>query len=372
MSRLFETTTLNNMTLPNRFVRSATWEGRANDDGSCTQGLVNMMTQLVRGGVGLIITGHAYVLKDGQAGPWQLGVYSDKLIQGLTKMTEAVHKENGKIVMQIAHAGCQAPFALTGLASLAPSVMENQDGSSCREMTQADISEVVDAFGQGAVRAKQAGFDGVQIHAAHGYLLSQFLSPFFNKRTDEYGGTIENRTRIVLEVFESIRASVGYDFPVLIKINSEDFLDNGLTVDDMIHTASLLEQAGIDAIELSGGTAFSDGRIPVRITKIDTEEKEVFYKSAAKRYKNKIAVPLLLVGGIRSYSVAERLVDKGTADYISLCRPLIREPHLINRWKRGDTRKATCLSDNLCFKPTRAGQGLYCVVEKNGTKNESS
>jgi 2,4-dienoyl-CoA reductase-like NADH-dependent reductase (Old Yellow Enzyme family) len=242
--------------------------------------------------------------------------------------------------------------------------METQAGSSCREMTQADISKVIEAFARGAVRAKQAGFDGVQIHAAHGYLLSQFLSPFFNKRTDEYGGTIENRTRIVLEVLGSIRASVGHDFPVLIKINSEDFLDKGLTVEDMLHAAALLEQAGIDAIELSGGTAYSDKRIPVRIAKIDTEEKEVFYKAAAKRYKEKITVPLMLVGGIRSYEVAERLVARGIADYISLCRPLIREPHLINRWKQGDTRKATCLSDNLCFKPTRAGQGLYCVVEK--------
>jgi len=364
MSKLFKTTTLKNMTLPNRFVRSATWEGMAKQDGSCTHGLINMMTQLARGGVGLIITGHAYVRKDGQAGPWQLGVYSDQLIQGLTEMTEAVHKENGKIVMQLAHAGCQAPFELTGLEPLGPWGMENQKDSSCREMTQADISKVIEAFAQGAVRAKQAGFDGVQIHAAHGYLLSQFLSPFFNKRMDEYGGTIENRTRVVLEVIESIRASVGHDFPVLIKINSEDFLDKGLTVDDMLHGAALLEQAGIDAIELSGGTAYSGRRIPVRIAKIDTEEKEVFYKAAAKLYKERITAPLMLVGGIRSYEIAERLVDTGIADYISLCRPLIREPNLINRWKQGDTSKATCLSDNLCFKPTRAGQGLYCVTEE--------
>jgi 2,4-dienoyl-CoA reductase-like NADH-dependent reductase (Old Yellow Enzyme family) len=364
MSKLFETTILKNMTLPNRFVRSATWEGMAKQDGSCTHGLINMMTQLARGGVGLIITGHAYVRKDGQAGPWQLGVYSDQLIQGLTEMTEAVHKENGKIVIQLAHAGCQAPFELTGLEPLGPSVMENQKDSSCREMTQADISKAIDAFAQGAVRARQAGFDGVQIHAAHGYLLSQFLSPFFNKRMDEYGGTIENRTRVVLEVIESIRASVGHDFPVLIKINSEDFLDKGLTVDDMLHGAALLEQAGIDAIELSGGTAYSGRRIPVRIAKIDTEEKVVFYKAAAKRYKERITVPLMLVGGIRSYEIAEQLVDKGIADYISLCRPLIREPNLINRWKQGNTSKATCLSDNLCFKPTRAGQGLYCVTEE--------
>ena len=364
MSKVFETTALKGITLTNRFVRSATWEGMANADGSCTSELINLMVKLAQGGVGLIITGHAYVRKDGQAGPRQLGVYHDKLIQSLSKMAEAVHKADGKIIMQLAHAGCMAVSELTGLKPIGPSVIENQKGLCCHEMTRADISGIIDFFAQGAVRAKKAGFDGVQIHAAHGYLLSQFLSPFFNKRQDEYGGNIENRARLVLEILKNIRASVGNNFPVLIKINSEDFLDGGLSVDDMLHVAAFLEQAGIDAIELSGGTAYSGKRIPVRIAKIDTEEKEVFYREAAKRYKERISVPLMLVGGIRSHEVAERLVEKGMVDYISMCRPLIREPHLINRWKQGDTGKATCLSDNLCFKPVREGKGLYCVAEE--------
>lgn len=255
MSKLFETTTINTMKLTNRFVRSATWEGMANHDGSTTRELINLMVQLAQGGVGLIITGHAYVRKDGQAGPWQLGVYKDELISGLTEMTEAVHKANGKIVLQLAHAGSMAVPALTGFEPLGPSIFEKK-GGDWREMTYADISKVTNAFAQAAERAKKAGFDGVQIHAAHGYLLSQFLAPFFNKREDEYGGNIENRARLVLAILKHIRASVGNDFPVLIKINSEDFLDGGLTLDDMLHVAVLLEQAGIDAIELSGGTAY--------------------------------------------------------------------------------------------------------------------
>jgi 2,4-dienoyl-CoA reductase-like NADH-dependent reductase (Old Yellow Enzyme family) len=279
-------------------------------------------------------------------------------------MATAVHKAGGRIVMQLAHAGCQAKSDLTGLEPLGPSTREKQNGSRCREMTQPDISELIEAFAQGAIRAKTAGFDGVQIHAAHGYLLSEFLSGFFNKRTDAYGGSVENRARIVLEVLRSIKTSVGNDFPVLIKMNSEDFLDEGFTVDSMLETATLLEDAGVDAIELSGGTAYSGKRIPVRIVKIDSEEKEVFYEAAAKRYKQQIKTPLMLVGGIRSYEVADKLVEEGTADYVSLCRPLIREPNLISRWQRGDTRKATCLSDNLCFGPTGKGEGLYCVVER--------
>ena len=364
MSKLFETTTINIMALANRFVRSATWEGMANEDGSCTPKLIDLVVQLAQGGVGLIITSHTYVSREGQASPWQLGVYSDELLPGLTEMTEAVHKAGGKIAMQITHAGCHGAFGLTGLEPLGPSVMENEKGPFCREMTQEEIRETIRAFGQGAARAKKAGFDGVQIHAAHGYLLSQFLSPFYNKRKDEYGGSIENRAKIVLEVFQSVRAVVGDQFPVMIKMNSEDFLNGGFSVEDMLQVAVMLEKAGVDAIELSGGTRYSGKYFPIRKGKIDSEEKEVWYREAAKRYKEKINVPLMLVGGIRSYGVAEKLVEEGITDYISLCRPLIREPDLINRWKSGDTRKASCLSDNLCYKPAREGQGLYCVVEE--------
>ncbi|MCP4104370.1 MAG: NADH:flavin oxidoreductase [Desulfobacteraceae bacterium] len=364
MSKLFETTSINNMTLQNRFVRSATWEGMANDDGSGTTRLADYMKELARGGLGLIITGHAYVAKGGQAGLKQLGAYSDELLPGLNEITEAVRKQGGKIVLQLAHAGCHAASNLSGLGPVGPSVMENENGPVCREITQDDIRGIVNAFRQGASLAERSGFDGVQIHGAHGYLLSQFLSPYYNKREDEYGGAIENRARIILEVLQSIRAEVGDKYPVMIKMNSEDFLDNGLNVEDMLQVAEMLEKSGIDAIELSGGTSMSGKYNPVRRTRFDSEEKEVFYKSAAERYKEKIRVPLMLVGGIRSYSVAEQLVNKGTSDYIALCRPLIREPHLINRWKSGDTAKATCLTDNKCFKPAMEGKGLYCVNDE--------
>lgn len=363
MLKLFETTTIRNMDLANRFVRSATWEARAGDDGSCTPDLVEMMVQLAEGEVGLIITSHAYISREGQAGQRQLGVYSDELIPGLREMTEAVHRANGKIAMQLAHAGCMAAAKLSGAESLGPSVMESRRGPICREMNREDILGVVRAFGKAAVRAKEAGFDAVQIHAAHGYLLSQFLSPFYNKRKDSYGGGIQNRARAVLEALESVKASVGEDFPVMIKMNSQDFVDGGFSSDEMLEVAALLEDEGIDAIELSGGTLHSGKLNPVRTGKIDTQEKEVYYLEEAKSYKEKIKVPLMLVGGIRSYSVAERLVNDGMADYISLCRPLIREPDLIRRWRSGDTERATCLSDNLCIDAVRNGERLYCVAK---------
>lgn len=301
---------------------------------------------------------------EGKAGPWQLGVYDDDLIPGLTEMASAVHKEGGKIVLQLAHAGCQAARGLTGQEALGPSVMTGKEGPINREMTREDIGKVVEAFGNGAARAEKAGFDGVQIHAAHGYLLSQFISPFFNKRKDEYGGTLENRIRIILEVFRAIKARVRSDYPVMIKVNSQDFVDGGLSGDEAITIAAILAESGIDAVELSGGTSYSGKLIPVRPGKLDSRDEEVYYRKEAEKYKKSVSVPLMLVGGIRSFEVAERLVEDGTTDYISLCRPLIREPHLVNRWKSGDLRKASCLSDNQCFRPGMAGEGIYCVVEK--------
>jgi 2,4-dienoyl-CoA reductase-like NADH-dependent reductase (Old Yellow Enzyme family) len=364
VSKLFEATTIKGLTLPNRFVRSATWEGMANEDGSCTPELIELMVQLAHGGIGLIITGHTYVSPEGQAGPRQMGVYRDGLAAGLTDMTAAVHEAGGRIVMQLAHAGGLADRELTRREALGPSVMTQDAAPLNREMTREDIRQVVEAFGEGAARAERAGLDGVQIHAAHGYLLSEFLSPFYNKRTDAYGGSLENRARIVLEVLQSIKGRVGASFPVMIKLNAQDFVEGGLSADDAIKVASLIEASGIDAIELSGGTIHSGKLTPVRKGKLDSQDQEVYYRNEARRCKETLRAPLMLVGGIRSFEVAERLLDEGTTDYISLCRPLIREPGLINRWKSGDIRKATCESDNLCFKPAMAGEGLYCVVAR--------
>jgi 2,4-dienoyl-CoA reductase-like NADH-dependent reductase (Old Yellow Enzyme family) len=364
MSKLFETTTIASMTLENRFIRSATAEALAGDDGSASSRLTDMYVRLARGGVGLIITGHAYVSREGAAGPRQLGVHSDRLVGGLASMVNAVHEAGGKIVLQLAHAGCRAASAPTGLEPLAPSAMEGEKGPLCRAMTRGEIIGVVEAFAHAATRAGKAGFDGVQIHAAHGYLLSQFLSPFHNKREDGYGGDLENRARIVLEVVRAVRDAMGPRRALLIKLNSEDFVEGGFSVGDLLELAPLIEKAGVDAVEMSGGSPFSPKYVSYRPGPIKGEKDEVYYREAACRYKEQARVPLMLVGGIRSYEVAKRLVEEGTADYISLCRPLIREPDLISRWRSGDTRTSTCLSDNLCFKPLHAGEGLYCVVER--------
>lgn len=363
MSNLFEDSTINGMNLPNRFVRSATWEGMAADDGTVTPKLIETMSALAGGGVGLIITGHAYIRPEGKASPWQLGIYKDELVTGLQEMTAAVHGSGGRIIAQLAHAGCVTSAQLTGQP---PLVVSDFDGltteSPRKEITAREIREIVDAFAGAARRAKSAGFDGVQIHSAHGYLLSQFLSPAFNKRRDEYGGSVRNRARIHLEVYRAIRDAVGEKYPVLIKMNCRDFVENGLELNESLQVARLLADAGIDAIELSGGT-FASGWLSPSRSRINSPDREAYFREEASALIKEIDIPLILVGGVRSIEVAKRLVDDGVADYISMSRPFIREPDLINRWKAGDLRKAECKSDNQCFKPGLEGTGIYCVVK---------
>lgn len=363
MSRLFEPGEINGMKLENRFVRSATWEGMAADDGSCTPKLVELMGNLARGGVGLIITSHAYVQKAGQAGAGQIGIHTDDMLAGLEKMAAAVHHHHGKIVCQLAHAGFFANTKLSGQPPIAPSAVEGIARAPRKEMTQKDIEDVVDAFGTAAGRAKAAGFDGVQIHGAHGYLISEFISPIFNLRGDEYGGSIENRARLALEVLRAIRKTAGDDFPVLIKINCTEFVDEGLQPPEFVQVGKMLADAGIDAIEVSGGLPISPQTRPSQLG-INKEEKEAYFQQEARALKKQVDIPIILVGGNRSFHVAERIVEEGVADYISMSRPLIREPHLINRWKAGDLTKAACVSDNMCFQPAMEGKGIYCVTEK--------
>jgi 2,4-dienoyl-CoA reductase-like NADH-dependent reductase (Old Yellow Enzyme family) len=359
------------MTLANRFVRSATWEGLATAEGFVTEGLAKLLVDLARGNVGLIITGHAYVSPEGQASPGQLGIYTDGHVFSLKGMVGKIHDAGGKIAIQISHGGRYA-LKLPDVVRLGPSTLESRGKIQCREMTVGQIHRITGQFAEAARRARAAEFDAVQIHAAHGYLLSEFLSPCFNHRTDAYGGPVRNRTRLLLEVVDAVRREVGSAFPVLVKLNSQDFLEGGYTVEDMLEVASLLEKAGIDAIEMSGGNHVAGifGEFFPARKGTPKGEEVPYYLGEARRYKDRIHVPLMLVGGIRSYEWARRILSEGYADYISLSRPLIREPAMINRWKSGDTARSACISDNGCFKPALTGQGVFCTVAaEKGERN---
>ena len=226
MATLFEETTINGMTMRNRFVRSATWEGMCDPDGRPSGKLLNCYRDLAQGGIGLIISGFAFVRTEGKQSPGKMGIYSDDFADDYTKLTDAVHDAGGQIAIQLVHAGGQTNTKIAGRQPLAPSsVQVAQFPEIPVELTQDEIHEIITAFGDASRRAKAWGFDAVQLHGAHGYLINQFLSPLTNRRTDEYGGNRENRGRFLLEVYRKIRETVGADYPVLIKLNAADNLE---------------------------------------------------------------------------------------------------------------------------------------------------
>lgn len=364
MSTLFEETTINGMKLRNRIVRSATWEGMCKPDGRPTARLTNFYRQLALGGVGLIITGYTFVRPEGKQLPGKMGIHTDNFADDYLNMTSTVHKAGSTIAMQLVHAGGQTDSANAGQQPLAPSAVQaDQFPEIPSELTITQIQEIITAFAEGARRAKGWGFDAVQLHAAHGYLINQFLSPLTNHRNDEYGGTIENRSRFLIEVYQKVREAVGKNYPVLIKLNASDNLEGGLATQDAIYAARILSELGIDAIEVSAGTPASGDRTPAR-AKINKPEKEAYHLELAKQIKSAVSCPVMVVGGMRSYEVAEKVVAEDGLDYISMARPLIREPNLPNRWREDDRTPAKCISCNGCFMPGIKEGGIYCVVEK--------
>ena len=360
MRELFEPTAIGSLEMPNRFVRSATWLGMADATGGCTRKLIATTAAPAHGGVGLVITGFAFVSPDGQVVAGQLGACSDRQIPGLTALAVAIHEAGVPAVVQLVHGGAVGKQVGTDPLH-GPSEISGPHGEPVREMDGKDINRITGEFRAAAMRCKQAGFDGVQIHAAHGLLLSQFLSPFYNKRSDEYGGDLANRARFLLEIIAAVRDATGPDYPVIVKLNAHDALPGGFDEEQMAETAVLLEAAGVECVELSGGTmrAFFVGEFagffspPLR--------DRAYYRDGARAYRAKTQMPLMLVGGIRSLEESNELLSSGVAEYISLSRPLIRQPGLIARWKAGHGVSADCISDNACFRPGLECRGVHCV-----------
>ncbi|MGD1075045.1 MAG: NADH:flavin oxidoreductase [Thermodesulfovibrionales bacterium] len=363
MKKLFEKTTINGVTLDNRVVRSATWEGMCEKDGHPTAKLASFYRGLAAGHVGLIITGYAFVRPDGKQLPGKMGIHTDDFAAQMRSLTQAVHDEGSKICIQLVHAGWQTKAETAGRRPLAPSAVKvEQFPEEPETMSKEDIDEIVAAFGDGARRAKAYGFDAVQLHAAHGYLINQFLSPLTNRRTDSYGGSVENRCRFLLEVYRRVRFEVGPNFPVFAKLNGSDNLEGGLDLSDAVYAARSLDKEKIDVIEVSGGTSASGEQNPVRV-KIDSPDREAYNLALAREIKNAVRCPIMAVGGFRSLEVINKALIEDGIDYVSMARPFIREPQLIKRWQGGDRSPARCISCNGCFGPGIKEGGIYCVVE---------
>ena len=366
-SPVFQPGRIGNLVIKNRLVRSATHEGRAGDDGSVTDDLLKVYRGLAEGGVGLIVTGLAYVQQGGKGAPNQTGIYSDRLIPGLKKLARTVHERGDgcKIAVQLAHSGRQS-FILDEV--VAPSaVLEPLRNIMPREMTAGEIGETIEAFAEAACRAREAGFDAVQLHAAHGYLLSEFLSPHTNRRTDDYGGSTDKRIRIVEEIYGRIVARAGRDFPVFIKMNADDYLEDGINLAESRRIARRLSGMGMAAIEVSGGMwevrfrpveqlGWQPGVLVEAREGIDSKDKEAYHLPYAREIKKVISVPLILVGGMRSLDLMEEVLEGKIADFIAMCRPFIRQPSLPNRWLKGTAgMTARCISCSGCLLQMMSG-----------------
>ena len=367
-SILFKPVDIKSIQLKNRFVRSATIEGLATFDGRPTRKLKELYFKLAEGEVGLIVTGAALVeayknLPNIEGLPFPSAIDEDRHVKDWKEVIDGVHERGSKIAMQITHPGRQDYPSLRGSAPIAPSAVPLEDRNIVpREMTVDEIKEMVEKFARACRRVKEAGFDAVQLHGGHGYLLNNFISPYANVRTDRYGGGTENRSRFIVEIVKKARKFVGPGYPLMIKMNFDDFIEGGLDKDEAVRVAKIIAQAGIDCIEVSGGTQAEGGK-HISVKGINTEEKEAYFRPYAEALKEHVSIPVILVGGLRTPSVMEKLVKDGVTDLVSMCRPFIREPQLIKRWKDGDQTKAKCISCNKCFenwtkRPTR------CYIEE--------
>jgi len=367
MKNVFDKTKIKNMNMKNRFLKGGTWEELADERGHMTPELFNVYKELAQGGVGTIITGYAFVTKDEQPNPGMMGIYDDSFIEEYKEVTDMVHSNETNIIMQIVYGGSQTNMNPPSKLIWGPSAVENEISHVIpTEMTKEDIKTLVEVYGEAALRIRKAGFDGVEIHAAHGYLLSQFLCPHYNRRTDEYGGAIENRGRIIFEIYKEVRKRVGIDFPIFIKINSQDVMENGLTSKESIIVSKRLCELGIDAIEISGGNESTQSVLdnnlgPVRNKVNLGKGRESYFEQHAAKLGNEVTVPIILVGGNREINVMEDILNNTKIGYLSLARPLISEPGLINRWSSGDTKKPKCISCNQCFKTP----GKRCIFNIN-------
>ncbi|MDH4207415.1 MAG: NADH:flavin oxidoreductase [Anaerolineae bacterium] len=346
MSMLFAPGVIGTLQLPNRLIRSATAEYMSDLEGRPQQPMFDLYRELARGGVGLIITGHCYVHPGGRCHLHMTGVYKDDLLPDLEKLPRAVHEEGGLVVMQINHGGRESRDEVIPGTPVAPSPVPTAKGKERpKELNEEEIWALIAAFGDAAGRAKAAGFDGVQIHAAHGYLINQFNSPAANWRKDRWGRTQADRMRFLEEVSAAIRERVGDDYPVLVKLAMEDSARDGLTLKESAEIVRHLAEWGIDGLEVSGGI----GRTSV-LKDILRPEDEAYFLPYARAAREATDLPIALVGGMRSREVMERVLEEGAANFISMSRPLIRQPDLPLRFRQGEKR-APCVSCNRCWPP---------------------
>ncbi len=319
---LFDRTRIGNLELKNRFVRAAVAD--KTEDGRVDETMIENYLALARGGVGTIVTGYTLVGAAEKHMP-VLSISGDEYIGGHEILTTTVHEYDVNLILQLVCVGSNTPswWENGGLVSLAPSSVANRvTNAPAREMRLTEIKTVQIEFAEAALRAKKAGYDGVEIHAAHGYLLSQFLTPYYNRRTDSYGGPIKGRARMVIETVEAVRDTVGGDFGVWVKINTTDNMEGGVSPDDCRYVCRELTALGADAIEASGNWASVSTR------------NVVYFKDMAATIAEENDVPVILTGGCRDFAEMTAILNETKIGYFGLARPFTKNPNLVNDFAR--------------------------------------
>jgi 2,4-dienoyl-CoA reductase-like NADH-dependent reductase (Old Yellow Enzyme family) len=322
---LFSSYQINKAVITNRFTRSATAERSAKNNGEVSDDIFKIYRELGKGKIGLLISGHCYVHPSGKSVNYQNGIYDDSLMLGWSRLVEVLADDNPETAffVQLSHGGRQVVNDVNK-KPLAPSAVPLEKmGSFPVEMTEDDIEMIIDSFAQASVRAKRIGFDGIQLQCGHGFLINQFLSPRTNHRKDKWGGNPENRMRFLVEIIKRIRAKIGADYPFIIRINGADYVENGLTIEDTLEIFSVIQDLGIDAVEISGGTVESEPKFfPVR-KDISNISKEAYFLPEALKILEIAKIPILLAGGIRSLATMEKLLKLGITS-VSMSRPFIK------------------------------------------------
>jgi 2,4-dienoyl-CoA reductase-like NADH-dependent reductase (Old Yellow Enzyme family) len=356
LSGLFEPFQINRLRIKNRFIRSATVDNLGKDQ-QVSEAQLNFYRELARGEVGLIISSGLFPSLDGWAAPGQVGIHDDSQINTLKKLVDEVHRHGGKIAAQLMHAGWFGNPKLSGLAVVGPSSTVNPaNGLPVRELSALEVDEHVDQFVQAGRRAVEAGFDAVQIHAAHGWLVSSFLSPVTNRRQDEWGGSAEKRASFVSQAVLGIRHLAGPDFPILLKLGLRDYHPQGKTTQEGLESARIFCKAGVDAVEVSEGIEEQP------FHHIRPGATAPYYEEECRQAARTLDKPLILVGGMRRLADMAKIIEDGTAAAVSMCRPFIMDQHIVRKFRLGEIQGSDCVSCNGCIDEMHK-QNLHCVFK---------
>lgn len=366
--KLFEPVTIGSLTVKNRIFKAATSYDMADEHGRPTQGYLDVYAEAARGGPGLVVTDVTYVDYDDRPSHADLSIHHDDQIPTFRKISETIRENGAKSCLQIGWAGSMTitRYRLGEREIWGPSKVEHPmtKVTPTKAVSVKEIGHIVQTMAEGARRAKEAGFDAIELHFCHNFMLNQFLTPYYNKRTDEYGGPIENRARLHFEITEAVREAVGPAYPVFAKIHGRDYLEKqGMTLEEGIFLAKGLEQRGVTALEISGGNLVGGFEtMPWRDDLEDAPEKQTYFAEDARKYDRAIGLPIILTGGNRRVEIMERELN-AIPDIVAfgLCRTLLSEPDLPMKWQKNPQARPQCIACNQCIM-NYGTQPTVCVL----------